>query len=92
LKPENLLMVSNDDDADVKIVDFGFAAITHGDTLTNQCGTPGYIAPEILQGKLHGAHSCFLDAFTCSWTVLVYHVPFLYCFSQAHRWTCGRSA
>jgi calcium/calmodulin-dependent protein kinase I len=47
-------MVSNDDDADVKIVDFGFAAITHGNTLSSQCGTPGYIAPEILQGKLHG--------------------------------------
>jgi len=55
LKPENLLMVSESDDADVKIVDFGFAAIAHGETLTAQCGTPGYIAPEILFGRPHGA-------------------------------------
>jgi calcium/calmodulin-dependent protein kinase I len=48
------MMVSDDDDADVKIVDFGFAAVTHGDKLSSQCGTPGYIAPEILQGHLHG--------------------------------------
>ena len=47
-------MVSAEDDADVKIADFGFAAVVHGSTLTNQCGTPGYIAPEILLGKPHG--------------------------------------
>jgi len=54
LKPENLLMTSAEDDADVKIVDFGFAEITEGNDISEQCGTPGYIAPEILQNKLHG--------------------------------------
>ena len=47
-------MTSADDDADVKIVDFGFAAYTDGGDLSDQCGTPGYIAPEILLNKLHG--------------------------------------
>jgi calcium/calmodulin-dependent protein kinase I len=47
-------MTSPDDDADVKIVDFGFAARTEGCDLSEQCGTPGYIAPEILLNKLHG--------------------------------------
>ncbi|KAJ1422887.1 kinase-like domain-containing protein, partial [Ochromonadaceae sp. CCMP2298] len=54
LKPENLLMTSADDDADVKLVDFGFAVHTEGLDIAEQCGTPGYIAPEILENKLHG--------------------------------------
>lgn len=56
LKPENLLLVSDDDDANVKIADFGFAKkIT--DLTVNEvaCGTPGYVAPEILRGDRYGA-------------------------------------
>jgi calcium/calmodulin-dependent protein kinase I len=63
LKPENLLMTSAADDADLKIVDFGFAAVAHGDTLTSQCGTPGYIAPEILYGLPHGVYADAFAAF-----------------------------
>lgn len=47
-------MVSTDDDAALKIVDFGFAAKVKGMSLSKQCGTPGYVAPEILENKLHG--------------------------------------
>ena len=54
LKPENLLMTSIHDYADLKIVDFGFAARVRGMSLSKQCGTPGYVAPEILENKLHG--------------------------------------
>eukprot|EP00566_Odontella_aurita_P010351 CAMPEP_0113540584 /NCGR_PEP_ID=MMETSP0015_2-20120614/8561_1 /TAXON_ID=2838 /ORGANISM="Odontella" /LENGTH=428 /DNA_ID=CAMNT_0000440403 /DNA_START=55 /DNA_END=1341 /DNA_ORIENTATION=- /assembly_acc=CAM_ASM_000160 len=51
LKPENLLLVSEDNDAEVKIADFGFAKkVLAPKTLTTQCGTPGYVAPEILEG------------------------------------------
>jgi serine/threonine protein kinase len=51
LKPENLLLLSEDDDSAVKIADFGFAkkVYTHN-SLKTQCGTPGYVAPEILEG------------------------------------------
>ena len=54
LKPENLLLKSQSDDADVKIADFGFATIAETDSLTEQCGTPGYVAPEILGHKKYG--------------------------------------
>lgn len=54
LKPENLLMTSKEDDASVKLADFGFAVIADGFSITNQCGTPGYIAPEILENKAYG--------------------------------------
>lgn len=55
LKPENLLLKSKTDDRDVKVADFGFAVVAENDhCLSTQCGTPGYVAPEILQGTLYG--------------------------------------
>mmetsp|Transcript_55482 Transcript_55482/g.154651 ORF Transcript_55482/g.154651 Transcript_55482/m.154651 type:complete len:367 (-) Transcript_55482:189-1289(-) len=54
LKPENLLLVSKDENSDVKIADFGFATHAEGFTITSQCGTPGYIAPEILKSIPYG--------------------------------------
>jgi len=57
LKPENILLSSKDDDNIVKIADFGFAKqydTSSDDSLTTSCGTPGYVAPEILNGKKYG--------------------------------------
>mmetsp|Transcript_14275 Transcript_14275/g.32438 ORF Transcript_14275/g.32438 Transcript_14275/m.32438 type:complete len:345 (-) Transcript_14275:118-1152(-) len=51
LKPENLLLASADNDSNIKIADFGFAKkCLRPASLTTQCGTPGYVAPEILEG------------------------------------------
>jgi calcium/calmodulin-dependent protein kinase I len=56
LKPENLLLMSADDDASIKLADFGFAkTVTKDDEgLVTTCGTPGYVAPEILEGTAYG--------------------------------------
>jgi calcium/calmodulin-dependent protein kinase I len=56
LKPENLLLTSKDDVADIKLADFGFAKQVQMDDkgLATACGTPGYVAPEILQAKPYG--------------------------------------
>ena len=54
LKPENLLLKSKHNDTELKIADFGFAVKTDGDNLNQMCGTPGYVAPEILLGKNYG--------------------------------------
>ncbi|DAZ96535.1 TPA: hypothetical protein N0F65_011212 [Lagenidium giganteum] len=56
LKPENLLLMSKDDDASIKLADFGFAKkVTMDDSgLVTTCGTPGYVAPEILEGASYG--------------------------------------
>ncbi|KAL3816468.1 hypothetical protein ACHAXA_009893 [Cyclostephanos tholiformis] len=51
LKPENLLLMSEVDDMSIKIADFGFAKVVRGPrSLRTQCGTPGYVAPEIING------------------------------------------
>lgn len=56
LKPENLLYASNDDDANIKITDFGLAKYlsSKAETMTTACGTPGYVAPEILKNEPYG--------------------------------------
>eukprot|EP00462_Mataza_sp_D1_P016699 CAMPEP_0175156706 /NCGR_PEP_ID=MMETSP0087-20121206/21765_1 /TAXON_ID=136419 /ORGANISM="Unknown Unknown, Strain D1" /LENGTH=787 /DNA_ID=CAMNT_0016444173 /DNA_START=31 /DNA_END=2394 /DNA_ORIENTATION=+ len=51
LKPENLLL---DDRGYLKITDFGFAKeLKEGRTYT-LCGTPDYLAPEVVGGQGHG--------------------------------------
>jgi len=52
LKPENILLASPDPDAELKITDFGLSKIAAGGMddliMTTRCGTPGYVAPEVL--------------------------------------------
>lgn len=50
LKPENLLL---DAQGYLRIVDFGFAKRIEGQSFT-LCGTPEYLAPEIISNKGHG--------------------------------------
>lgn len=55
LKPENLIYLTKDADSVIKITDFGLAkAKAKGQlssAMTTACGTPGYVAPEILKGE-----------------------------------------
>jgi protein kinase A len=50
LKPENIMM---GEDGYLKMIDFGFAKVVTKRTFTI-CGTPEYIAPEILLNQGHG--------------------------------------
>jgi len=50
LKPENLVL---DSQGFLKVTDFGFAKVVKDKTFT-LCGTPDYLAPEIVTGQGHG--------------------------------------
>ena len=50
LKPENLLYETTDQNAIIKISDFGLARYVQNELATTACGTPGYVAPEIVKG------------------------------------------
>lgn len=55
LKPENLLLIHKNNDTQIKITDFGFSKrCPKPNSLTTQCGTLDYTAPEILAGKPYG--------------------------------------
>jgi len=61
LKPENLLM---DDNFVLKLADFGFAKATEmSKTMYTQCGTPGYMSPEMFEH--HGYDPMKADIWAC---------------------------
>ncbi|CAI9780116.1 unnamed protein product [Fraxinus pennsylvanica] len=56
LKPQNLLLSTNDDKSVLKIADFGFARSLQPRGLAETlCGSPLYMAPEIMQLKKYDA-------------------------------------
>ncbi|KAJ1485345.1 kinase-like domain-containing protein, partial [Baffinella frigidus] len=59
IKPENVLYATPDEDSPVKIADFGLGKIIDLDgendkTMMTVCGTPSYLAPEVIQRKGYG--------------------------------------
>lgn len=54
LKPENLLYYSADEDSKIMISDFGLSKMEDSGVMATACGTPGYVAPEVLAQKPYG--------------------------------------
>lgn len=73
IKPANILMVDKEDSKGitVKLGDFGMATFVGSDNLVRgRCGTPGYVAPEILEAKKNGGYENKVDMFSAG--VLLY--------------------
>ncbi|XP_065178510.1 calcium/calmodulin-dependent protein kinase type 1-like [Sycon ciliatum] len=49
LKPENILFQTSDDDSKIMVSDFGLSKAAEEVKMATACGTPGYVAPEILK-------------------------------------------
>ncbi|XP_037621035.1 calcium/calmodulin-dependent protein kinase IGa [Sebastes umbrosus] len=51
LKPENLLYYDTDENAKIMVSDFGLSKTMEHGVMSTACGTPGYVAPEVLAQK-----------------------------------------
>lgn len=76
LKPENLLL---DDNGNLKVSDFGLSAVTEqiraDGMLHTLCGTPAYVAPEILSKK--GYDGAKVDVWSCGVILFVMNAGYL---------------
>ncbi|XP_032785376.2 aurora kinase isoform X1 [Daphnia magna] len=53
IKPENLLLGIY---GEIKIADFGWSVHAPSSRRTTMCGTPDYLAPEMIEGRSHDEH------------------------------------
>uniref|UniRef100_A0A8C2X6G0 Calcium/calmodulin-dependent protein kinase IGa n=1 Tax=Cyclopterus lumpus TaxID=8103 RepID=A0A8C2X6G0_CYCLU len=51
LKPENLLYYNTEENAKIMVSDFGLSKTMEHGVMSTACGTPGYVAPEVLAQK-----------------------------------------
>ncbi|KAG2782435.1 hypothetical protein JG687_00000593 [Phytophthora cactorum] len=74
VKPENVLLSGDD----VKLCDFGFARqLNHQeDQASDSCGTPGYAAPEILDGRSYGLEVDVFSLGVVTYIMLCGYPPF----------------
>ncbi|KAI7463861.1 lanosterol 14-alpha-demethylase [Hortaea werneckii] len=63
IKPENILLINKD--LNVKLADFGLAKIIGEESFTTTlCGTPSYVAPEILEQSNHRRYTKAVDVWS----------------------------
>jgi len=74
LKPENILLMG--DMETIKIADFGFAIIDKTG-LETPCGTPGYVAPEIISKQTYGVEVDMWSVCVIGYILLCGYPPFI---------------
>ncbi|KAL8271985.1 hypothetical protein Esti_004109 [Eimeria stiedai] len=76
LKTENLIIEHPSNPASIKIIDFGLAATVGSQEMKMRCGSPGYVAPEILQDLPYGPKVDVFSSGVILYTLLAGFPPF----------------
>ena len=77
LKPENIILKKKDDIMSFKIVDFGLSVYSRkDDSLIQRCGSPGYVAPEVLLKEGYTNKADIFSIGIISYTLLTGLIPF----------------
>ncbi|KAL7552589.1 hypothetical protein ACHAWF_015831 [Thalassiosira exigua] len=77
LKPQNLLLDSEDDYTKVKVCDFGYAKRVHmPNSLTTLCGSLHYVAPELLKNHPYDESADMWSVGVVIYFLLVGYLPF----------------
>lgn len=76
LKPENLLYYSQDEESKIMISDFGLSKMEDSGIMATACGTPGYVAPEVLAQKPYGKAVDVWSIGVISYILLCGYPPF----------------
>jgi len=76
LKPENLLFETKEDGSPIKLIDFGLAGSCKTAPLKTPCGTPNYVAPEILRRQPYGTQADMWSAGVILYIILCGFPPF----------------
>merc|ERR1739846_312412 len=76
LKPENLLYHSPEEESKIMISDFGLSKMEESGIMATACGTPGYVAPEVLAQKPYGKEVDVWSIGVISYILLCGYPPF----------------
>lgn len=77
IKPQNFLLRPEDRDSQIKITGFGFARRVHTkNSLTSRCGSPTFVAPEILKNIPHDERCDLWSIGVIIYLLLVGYPPF----------------
>jgi calcium/calmodulin-dependent protein kinase I len=77
LKPENLLLAEKSPHSEIKISDFGLSKIFNEvEVMKTACGTPGYVAPEVLKRQGYGPEVDLWSLGVISYILLCGYPPF----------------
>jgi len=76
LKPENLLSIGSGEKEVLKVADFGLSKNFGDEKMMTSCGSPGYVAPEVLECESYGKEVDMWSIGVIIYILLVGYPPF----------------
>ncbi len=64
IKPDNIMLRTDNDITTSVIVDFGLGQIIGKEKIFTRCGSPGYIAPEVIFYNETNDYDCKIDIYS----------------------------